>query len=165
MSMSEMRSRRSATVLPHFQALLDEHAGPVFRFLVREVGMPEADDCFQETWLSALRAYPQLSSAEHLRGWIFTIARNKAHDARRAQSRRPVSVDDVVTAVPVPAPAERDEVWDEVRELPAKQRAAVTMRFAADLGYADIARSMATTEAAARRNVHEGVKKLRRNRT
>jgi len=49
--------------LPPFQALLDEHRADVYRFLVATVGPSDADDCFQETWISALRAIRRCAGA------------------------------------------------------------------------------------------------------
>lgn len=81
--------------LPPFQSLLDVHGSDVYRFCVAMVGAVEADDCFQETWIAALRAYPSLRRADNLRAWLFRIAQNKAIDAHRARSRRPVPVESV----------------------------------------------------------------------
>jgi RNA polymerase sigma factor (sigma-70 family) len=54
------------------------------------------------------------------------------------------------------------ELWTAVTGLPPKQRSAVVLRFATDMSYAGIARALDCSEAAARRNVHEGLEKLRR---
>ena len=81
--------------LPPFQALLDEHRDDVYRFLVASLGRDEADDCFQETFISAMRAYPRLRDASNLRSWLFTIAHRKAIDAHRARTRRAVPVEEV----------------------------------------------------------------------
>src|SRR3954453_7227799 len=78
--------------LPPFQAALDEHRDAVARFLVASVGRQEADDCLQETLLSALRAYPRLRPGSNVRAWLLTIARNKAMDSPRARRRQPVPV-------------------------------------------------------------------------
>src|SRR4029077_8444010 len=88
-------TRRVREPLPPFQHLLDDFAGDVLRFLVAQVGMPDADDCFQETFIAALRSYPTLRDASNLRGWLLTIARRKAIDSRRAASRRPLLVDSI----------------------------------------------------------------------
>jgi RNA polymerase sigma factor (sigma-70 family) len=149
--------------LPPFQALLDEHRDDVYRFLVASLGRDEADDCFQETFISALRAYPRLRDASNLRSWLFTIAHRKAIDAHRARARRAVPVEEV----PEQADAGglglngEPELWRAVRGLPAKQRSAVLHRYVNDLAYADIGRVMDCSEDAARRSVHEGLKKLR----
>src|SRR5437763_13337197 len=92
---SAARGVRSSMRLPPFQALLDAHGHDVQRFLIASVGALDADDCYQETWLSALRAYPDLRDASNLRSWIFTIAHRKAIDHVRARSRRAVPVSEV----------------------------------------------------------------------
>jgi|SRR5579884_744953 len=155
------RRRVSSTVnLPPFQRLLDAHGRDVHRFLVALVGAHDADDCYQETWLAALRAYPALRDAANLRSWVLTIAHRKAIDhVRRRQSVVPVA--EVPDRAAAPVERTDEDVWDHVRELPAKQRTAVALRYFADAGYDEISTVMGTTEEAARRNVHEGLKRLR----
>ena len=146
---------------PPFQALLDEHRADVYRFLVASVGPIEADDCFQETFIAALRAYPRLRDTSNLRSWLLTIAHHKAIDAHRARKRRPVPVDRVAEqAAPIPDDGE-PALWEAVRALPAKQRASVLHRYVNDLPYADIGRIVGCSEAAARQNVRAGVASLR----
>ena len=147
--------------LPPFQRLLEEHRVGVYRFLVAAVGPQEADDCFQETFLSALRAYPSLRDASNLRGWLFTIATSKAMDHWRATKRRPVPVK---TLPERPAPERADgepELWRAVGELPPMQRAAVIHRYVLDLPYAEVAVALGCSEEAARANAYEGRRKLR----
>lgn len=152
-----------ASAMPPFQALLDAHGRDVRRFLAASAG-PDAEDCWQETFLAALRAYPRLRSGENLRGWLFTIAHRKALDSHRARARRPVPV----AAVPERgvddaggAGAPEPELWARVRALPEKQRAAVVLRHVGDLAYDEIGRAMDTSPEAARRNVFEGLRTLR----
>ena len=143
-----------------FQRFLDEHRAPVLAFLRAMVGPVDADDCFQETFMAALRNYESLDGANP-RGWVMTIARNKAIDHHRARARRAVPKADL-PEVPAPPPAEHDpELWSAVGELPEKQRTAVALRFAADLRYREVAFAMETSEEAARRNVHEALRTLR----
>jgi RNA polymerase sigma factor (sigma-70 family) len=154
--------------LPPFQTALDEHRDAVARFLVATVGPQEAEDCLQETLIAALRAYPRLHKDSNLRAWFLTIARNKALDSYRARARRPVPV-----AEPDPGSTPGDgmpdggdeELWGLVRELPPKQRAAVVLRFVNDLAHSDIARVLDCSEPAARRSLHEGLDKLRKDWT
>ena len=153
--------------LPPFQTLLDAHGRDVHRFLIATVGSVDADDCYQETWLAALRAYPRLSEAGNLRGWLFTIAHRKAIDHIRGRARRATPVADPAELAPadgmVGVAAEADgDLWGAVAALPPKQRAAVALRFIADSGYDEIAGALDCSEEAARRNVHEGLKRLRR---
>lgn len=149
--------------LPPFQELIDAHGSDVHRFLVAMVGTTAADDCYQETWISALRAYPRLRDAANLRGWLLTIAHRKAIDQVRARARRPVPVGDVPeSAAHQQASVNgQDDLWRLVRALPPKQRTAIALRYVFDAAHADIASVMGTSEDAARRNVHEGLKRLR----
>ncbi len=154
--------------LPPFQSFLDANRDTVWRFLVASVGRDEADDCFQETFVAALRAYPRLRSRgrEHnLRAWVLTIAHNKALDAHRARRRRAVPVDPAAAGheEAAAAPLRRDEeLWTAVHELPARQRSAVVLRFVADLPHSEIAAAIGCSEEAARRSLHEGLNKLRK---
>jgi RNA polymerase sigma factor (sigma-70 family) len=147
--------------LPPFQRLLDAHALDVHRFLVALVGRHDADDCYQETWLAALRAYPRLRDATNLRSWVLTIAHRKAIDHLRSRRRTALPVPDVPDR-PAPSSPERDDgLWARVGELPTKQRTALVLRYVAEAPYAEISAVMNTTEEAARRNVHEALKRLR----
>lgn len=156
------RSVPSTVRLPPFQTLLDAHGRDVHRFLVASVGRIDADDCYQETWLAALRAYPKLRDASNLRSWIFTVAHRKVIDHVRARRRVAVPVGDVpeTSSADSPAPPDND-LWARVRELPPKQRTALALRYVADAGYDEISTVMGTSEDAARRNVHEALKRLR----
>jgi RNA polymerase sigma factor (sigma-70 family) len=144
---------------------MDEHRDVVWRFLVSSVGASEAEDCFQETFISALRAYPRLRPDSNLRAWALTIAHRKALDAHRGRSRRALPVAEPADLDPRPGvgPAPRDEqLWDAVHELPARQRSAVVLRFVADLAHHEIATAIGCSEDAARRSLHEGLAKLRK---
>ena len=152
--------------LPPFERLVDAHAAELHRFLVGLVGPAEAEDCLQETFMSALRAYPRLRHADHLRAWLYTIAQRKATDAIRRTARRPTrDLDGVEPAAQPAAELPDDGLWRSVRGLPAKQRAAIVHRFVLDLAYAEIGQRMGTTEEAARQNVSAGLRRLRREVT
>jgi RNA polymerase sigma factor (sigma-70 family) len=153
--------------LPPFQVLIDEHAEAVHRFLVATAGRGAADDCFQETFISALRAYPRLRPDSNLQAWLFTIARNKAMDHHRSVRREPLPVAELPErAARATEPALGDgDLWAAVRALPDKQRAAVVLRFVSDLSHREIGRVLDCSDAAARRSVHEGLKRLREVRT
>jgi RNA polymerase sigma factor (sigma-70 family) len=151
--------------LPPFQRFLDAHRDVVWRFLVSAVGRAEAEDCFQETFIAALRAYPRLRPGSNQRAWVLTIAHRKALDAHRGRTRRAVPVADP-GAVDIRAqepPSGRDEaLWDAVQELPARQRSAVALRYLADLPHREIAAAIGCSEEAARRSLHEGLTTLRK---
>jgi RNA polymerase sigma factor (sigma-70 family) len=150
---------------PPFQRLLDAHADVLLRFCVASVGPVDADDVFQETVIAALRAYPRLRHTDNLRGWLLTIAHNKALDQHRARARRPVPVEEVEAGV-TDARREHDEgLWDAVHELPPKQRGAVLLRFVGDLSHREIATALNSSEEAARRSLADGLARLRKEWT
>jgi RNA polymerase sigma factor (sigma-70 family) len=173
MSATTTRARRAAASrsthgerIPPFQAFLEEHRGLVYRFLVASAGPGEADDCFQETFLAALRAYPKLRNADNLRGWILAIARRKAIDAWRSRRRRPQPWGDSALEAERPyrdpEPMELDDpLWQAVRELPPRQRVALVHRVLLDRSYAEVSARLGTTDEAARANVYQALKKLR----
>jgi RNA polymerase sigma factor (sigma-70 family) len=146
---------------PAFQTLLEEHRVDVYRFLVASVGRQAADDCFQETFLSALRAYPRLRDASNLRGWLLTIATRKALDHWRSEKRRPIPVERVPEVVGAESDRRDEELWRAVQTLPPMQRAAVIHRYVLDLTYAQVAEALGCSEEAARANAYEGRRKLR----
>jgi len=151
--------------LPPFQTLLDHHGAVVHRFLVASVGAAEADDCFQEACIAAMRAYPALENADHLRAWLLKIAQRKAIDAHRARARRPLPVaqppESAAAGGFAAVESNGQPIWARVRGLPEKQRMAVFLRSVADMSYEDVARALDCSPDAARRNVHEGLKRLR----
>ena len=133
------------------------------------VGRSDAEDCFQETFLAALRGYPKLRDGSNLRGWLLTIAHRKAIDHHRASGRRPLPVAEVEASAtrasggPEPSDGLPDDgLWEMVRGLPPKQRAAVALRYACDLPHAEIAAALGCSPEAARRSLHEGIKRLRK---
>jgi RNA polymerase sigma factor (sigma-70 family) len=156
---------------PPFQQLLDQHGSDVLGYLVATVGPHDAEDVFQETFIAALRAYEGLEHARNLHSWLLTIAHNKAIDYHRGRARRAVPAGDAEeVAGSVPSSNSKPEevvtrrdpdLWRAVSALPPKQRSAVVLRYATDMSYFAIAQAMDSSEAAARRNVHEGLQKLR----
>lgn len=163
--------------LPPFDRVVDEHGPVVLRVLTALAGRQLAEDCFQETFLSALRAYPRLRPDSNIRAWLLTIARNKAMDAFRSAQRSAIPVDPQagLPEHPLPGadPAELPGLGEvaglddphlraALQDLPERLRTAVLGRHAADLSYDDLAALLDTTPGAARRAVSDGLAVLRR---
>jgi RNA polymerase sigma factor (sigma-70 family) len=153
----------SDATVPPFEAFLEANRATVYRFLTVAVGPADADDVFQETFLSALRAYPRLDDGSKLDRWVLTIASRKAIDHHRARGRRPVPTDQVPErGVVDPSHADDDDaLWSAVASLPPRQRVAVVHRHVLDRPYDEIAALMGSSPEAARANVHQGTKRLR----
>ena len=158
------RSVSPGVRLPPFQRLIDDHAAELHRFLVASVGPADAEDCLQETLLSALRAYPRLRHADNLRAWLYVIAQRKATDTVRDRQRHRAGELDAVAEGRLASDPHRsfdDGVWTSVRALPAKQRAAVLMHKYEGLGYVEIAQALRCSESAVKSVLFRAYETLR----
>ena len=146
-----------------FSVFFREQAPAVARLLTALVARDDVEEVLQETFVAALGAYDRFDGANP-RAWVLAIARRKAIDEYRSRGRRPLPVPDAGTdrAATSADPARFSAgIWAEVAELPEKQRAAVVLRYALDLRHREIGEVLGCSEPAARRNVHEGIAKLR----
>src|SRR5690625_2394429 len=78
---------------PPFEQVVTTHGATVLRVCRAVVGPDDADDAWSETFLAALRAYPDLDADANLEAWLVTIAHRKAIDLLRTRTRRPVPTD------------------------------------------------------------------------
>src|ERR1700742_484238 len=148
-----------------FERVVAEHSATVLRVCRVLLGPHDADDAWSETFLSAMRAYPELPDSANVEAWLVTIAHRKAIDVLRARGRRPVPTEELPeapTGLGVPEATEFD-LWRQVRKLPDKQRQAVAYHYVAGLPYAEIAGILGGSTDAARRAAADGVKNLRKN--
>ncbi len=150
-----------------FQLVLERHRDVVWRVCVAGAGRQDAEDAFQEAWLSALRAYPRLAPDANVEAWLVTIAHRKAIDVHRARARRTLPLDPTELPEPRDAPSVTppavpdDPLWESVRALPAGQRAAITLRYAGDLRPHEVALALDISPEAARRRISDGLAALR----
>jgi DNA-directed RNA polymerase specialized sigma24 family protein len=94
---------------------------------------------------------------------LFAIAQRKVVDAARSRPHESATSDELEDAAACDDPRLDGGVWTKVAALPSKQREAIGLRFLGDLSHADVAEVMGTTVEAARRNVFEGLKRLRKD--
>lgn len=153
----------SRAAIPPFQQVLDNDGDVVMRVLIVMVGRDDATDAWQETFTKAWAAYPSLTDARNLRGWLLAIARNVAADVGRARTRAavPLAVWPDLPSTEAIGEGHDPELWARVGRLPPKQRHAVVYRYVADLPYAAIADLLECSVEAARRNAYEGIRRLR----
>jgi len=149
--------------LPPFDHVVTEHGPVVLRVCRAVVGPDDAEDAWADTFLSALRGYPDLRPDSDVRAWLVTIAHHRSIDLLRRRARTPQPTERVAeVAAPTDGPDRLDgALHDAVRSLPPKQRAAVAYRYLADLSYAQIAELLGTSEVAARRSAADGIAALR----
>jgi RNA polymerase sigma-70 factor, ECF subfamily len=145
--------------LPPFWSLVEAHGDELLAHARRLAGDQHAEDVVQDALLRALRAYPRLRHADHLRAWLYRVTTTAAIDLHRSR-RREVPTDEV------PAPATHD-TYDEgafdalIAPLPNGARAALRLRFVDDLDYEGIADRLGITTVAARQRVSTAVRTLR----
>ena len=148
-----------------FEEIVAEHGAVVMRVLRSLLGFYDADDAWSETFIAAMRAYPDLRRDSNLRGWLVTIAHHKAIDQIRKTNRSPLPRDGL------PEVAFEDELDEHghgalraaLGRLPPKQRGAVAYRYLGDLSYAEVAALLGSSEEAARRSAADGIANLRRS--
>jgi RNA polymerase sigma factor (sigma-70 family) len=145
-----------------FEQVVTEHGATVLRVCRAVLGSTDADDAWSETFIAALRAYPELPAETNMEAWLVRVAHRKAIDQFRARSRRPVPTETVPNAAVEPTRTGLSPVWDAVAALPDKQRLAVAYHYLAGLPYAQIAELLGNSEAAARRAAADGIRTLRR---
>ena len=151
--------------LPPFDQVVREHGALVLRACRAVVGPDDADDVWSETFIAALRAYPELRPGSNIAAWLVTIARRKGVDALRSRGRRAVPVgelpEDATGDRAGPDESLAPEVWRFVADLPTKQRQVITYRYLGGLGYAQIADLTGGSVVAARRAAADGLRTLR----
>jgi RNA polymerase sigma factor (sigma-70 family) len=141
--------------------VVTEYGPTVLRVVRAVLGPADADDAWSETFLAALRAYPQLPAGANVEAWLVTIAHRKAIDVTRSTARR---------AVPVADPPETEagtelpdlDLAAALAALPPKQRRAVAYHYLTGLPYAEIAEILGGSPDAARRAAADGIAALRR---
>jgi DNA-directed RNA polymerase specialized sigma24 family protein len=146
-----------------FEEIVAEHGPTVLRVCRAVLARPDADDAWSDTFLAALRAYPDLADSANIEAWLVTIAHRKAIDVLRAEGRRatPVAVIETRSAVGGWEPSDGD-LWAALGALPTKQRQAVAYHHVAGLPYAEVAALVGGSADAARRAAHDGIRALRR---
>jgi len=138
-----------------------EHGPTVLRVVRAVLGPTDADDAWSETFLAALRAYPDLPDGANIEAWLVTIAHRKAIDVTRAAGRRAVPVADPPETGTPPDGPDLD-LAAAVAALPPKQRRAVAYHYLTGLPYAEIAEILGGSADAARRAAADGIAALRR---
>lgn len=148
---------------PPFEKVVAMHGAVVLRVCRAVLGAHDAEDAWSETFLAALKAYPELPDDAKLQAWLVTIAHRKAIDVLRVRQRQAVPMDELpARESPFGNPGDgHPEVLDAVGQLPPKQRQAVAYHYLAGLPYKEISTLLGVTPEAARRAGADGVKALR----
>jgi RNA polymerase sigma-70 factor (ECF subfamily) len=168
--------------LLRFETLIERYHDEIYSYLWRltnsassDDGTVDAQDLTQEVFLRAYKTYARLRPDSNYRAWLYKIATNCAYTALKRNHRRAsFSFALLEEAHQLPADeshspdqeAVSNETFAAIRRviaaLPAKQQTAVIMRHVQGLEYAEIAQALGCSEDSARANVHQAIRRLRR---
>jgi RNA polymerase sigma factor (sigma-70 family) len=171
--MIAMASRAHLGIPPPFEETMRQHEREIMRFLLRMTREREdALDLFQETWLRAYRAYPQLESHDGLRPWLFRIASNLCRNRARDRARHSRVIADVTDSAdhhtgPAhnhAAPEGAIDLRRAIQSLPGKQGRAFVMRKVIGLDYGEIGAALGCSSDSARASVYQALQKLKATR-
>jgi RNA polymerase sigma factor (sigma-70 family) len=147
-----------------FSDLVSRHGSTVYRVCRALVGPVDAEDAWSETFVAALRAYPELPPNANTEAWLVRIAQRKAIDLGRARTRRPVPTATIPDrSIDGAAADDNDELLTAIASLPLRQRQAVALHHLAGRPYAEVAELIGGTAEAARRAASDGIASLRKH--
>ena len=151
------------TVKRPFAEVVSVHGPAVLRVCRAVLGPADADDAWSETFLAALRAYPELPAGANVEAWLVTIAHRKAIDIVRKAARSAVPVADVPDDTSKTGPGGQDvDLARSLARLSERQRYAVAYHYLAGLPYAEVAAIIGGSADAARRAAADGIARLRK---
>lgn len=149
------------TTVP-FDHAVQHHGATVLRVCIAVLGPgPDAEDAWSETFVAALRRWPDLADDTNVEAWLVRVASRKAIDVTRARARRAVPSDDLPDVATPDVSAASTDIWTAVAQLPERQRLAVAYHYLGGLPHTETAELIGSTPAAVRRAASDGVKALR----
>jgi RNA polymerase sigma-70 factor, ECF subfamily len=168
-----MTARAKMPPLPlPFEDAMRRHDREIMRFLMRMTrDRDDALDLFQETFLRAYRAYPELDSEAGLRPWLFKIAANLCRNRARDRARHSRVIAPEADAELSDALGSRNsnhgaddgalDLRRAIANLPGKQGQAFVMRKVVGLEYSEIGAALGCSEESARAGVYQALRKLK----
>lgn len=143
-----------------FEALYLHFVKPVYRYLYSRIGSQhEAEDATAQTFLDALTGLKNYRHEGYFGAWLFSIARRKAADHFRLSSRSQFLPDDLPSfdtdLLEQTLNKERIvNLRELIQKLNEEEQELLRLRYAAQLGFAEIARLLGRTEEAVKKNLY-----------
>lgn len=162
------RSKTTSSPQPEFSSLLEQYGKELHAYLWRLLqNRQDAEDCLQDTYLRAFRAFDRTAQNSNYRAWLYKIATHVARthlQKSQRQDRQPKLDPDLHKENPLEKLAREEQierVLIGMARLSFRQRTAIMMRKYSDLNYEAIAQALACTPQTARAHVYQGLKRLR----
>ena len=143
-----------------FGELYVRYARMVHGILLARVPPGEAEDLVQEVFLSAMKQLRGLRTAAAFRGWLSTIARNRAMDYFRS-ARETTTLELVEPATPRGDAQDAFLVLNQIRRLLDAYRETLILRLVEGMTGPEIAAQTGLTHESVRVNLCRGMKMLR----
>jgi RNA polymerase sigma-70 factor (sigma-E family) len=146
--------------------LYRDHGGAAIRLAYLMTGdRARAEDLVQDAFVRVLARLRQIREPELLRAYLSRSIVNLAKNEYRRQGRLRAFVASGRASAPastsMPDVEGRDEVHAQLLRLPARQRAALVLRYCEDLSEADVADTLGTSPKAVRSLVGRGLETIR----
>jgi RNA polymerase sigma-70 factor, ECF subfamily len=158
------------------EMLVRDYRREIYDLCVRISGSTtEAEDLAQETFIKAYENLSKFRGEASPKTWLYRIAFNQSVSFKRKIKRWKMTraedgndVFETELALSVES-SERalerkdlaEHAFEELKNLPVRQRTAVVLRMVKELPYAEIAKVMGISVGGAKANVHQGIRKLR----
>jgi RNA polymerase sigma-70 factor (ECF subfamily) len=124
-----------------------------------------AEDLAQESFLAAHRHWDRISRYDAPQAWVRRVMINRANSLRRRIGAEVRAVSKVgaerETHMPDLSPA-TTEVWDEVGDLPRRQRQAVVLHYIGELTLNEVGEAMGCSTGAVKSHLHRARQTLGR---
>jgi len=143
-----------------FGELYVRYARMVHGILLARVSPSDAEDLMHDVFMSALQQLRELRTAGAFRGWLATIARNRAVDHHR-KARFQAGWDESRAGSHPSVNPDALMVLDQIRRLPEAYRETLVLRFVEGMTGPEIARQTGLTPESVRVNLHRGTRMLR----
>lgn len=149
---------------PDYRQTVLAYKDTVYRIAYSQCSCREdAEDIFQDVFLTLCREKREFDSEDHLRYWLIRVTLNYCRLLRRSAWHRKRA--EVTGDIPAPeTPGERDmaeTVTEAVRALPEKYRAIVEMHYFEEMTCAEIGAALKLNEATVRTRLRRGRERLR----
>jgi RNA polymerase sigma factor (sigma-70 family) len=158
-----------------FEALYRRHRGPLYRFLLRQIGdTATAEELFQDVWMRVIDFRGRYEARAKFSSWLYSIAHNRLMDHYRASGRAKFleqeeseAVLDQLAAEDLPAEALIDRkraaerLLAALSELPEVQREAFLLQQEGDLSVEEIGAATGVGRETAKSRLRYALARLR----
>jgi RNA polymerase sigma-70 factor (ECF subfamily) len=151
--------------------IYEENFDRIYRYIVLKIGdRTEAEDMTQQVFLNVLKSISSYKwKGMPFTSWLYRIAHNQVVDFLRKKSRRAiVPLDESMPSIgddPESTAMRRLEIKGlamAAKKLTAAQQEVISLRFAAELSVAEVAKVMGKSEGAVKALQHSAVAALRK---